>query len=439
VKTKILHFLEQIRTSFWFIPSLMAFSAIILSYVMVQLDKSQILHVGLLDTMLYSGSAEGSRTVLSTIAGSMITVAGVVFSITIVALTMAASQFGSRLLRNFMGDRVNQVVLGAFIATFIYCLLVLQSIHYDGKEIFVPRVATTLSLILALVDFGILIYFFHHVSTLLQAEKVIESVSRELSNTINRLFPDKDYENVPPQTKKSSYSEVDFNENSVPVLFRSDGYLKALDEEGLLKFAVENDLYIKLQHRPGDFVFRNAELMIVRTEQEMDQKMKHRLSSFLIMGGNRTPEQDVEFAIHQLVQLALRALSPGINDPHTAMTCIDRLGAAVRLINQKIIPGPVRYDETEQTRLILDCVTYDGILDAAFNQIRQYANGSADISIRLLEVFLGIAESTKDKERIQAIERHANMVYGAARSSLSENDRLDLKERYDAFRQLIRS
>lgn len=204
MKTKILHFLEQIRTSFWFIPSLMAFSAIILSYVMVQLDKSQILHVGLLDTVLYSGSAEGSRTVLSTIAGSMITVAGVVFSITIVALTMAASQFGSRLLRNFMGDRVNQIVLGAFIATFLYCLLVLQSIHYDGKEIFVPRVATSLSLILVLADFGILIYFFHHVSVLLQAEKVIESVSRELSGTINRLFPEEEVKNIPPRTDKIS-------------------------------------------------------------------------------------------------------------------------------------------------------------------------------------------------------------------------------------------
>lgn len=437
MKTKILNFLEQIRTSFWFIPSLMAFLAIVLSYVMVQLDKYEILHVGLLDTLLYSGSAEGSRSVLSIISGSMITVAGVVFSITIVALTMAASQFGSRLLRNFMEDKVNQVVLGAFIATFIYSLLVLQSIHYDGSEIFVPRLATTLSLILALVDFGILIYFFHHVSTLLQAEKVIESVSRELSNTINKLFPDKDDENVPPQTKKSSYSEVDFNENSVPVLSRSDGYLKVVDEEGLLKFAAENDLYIKLQHRPGDFVFQNADLMLVRSNQEIDQKLRNKLSSFLIMGGNRTPEQDVEFAIHQLVQLALRAISPGINDPHTAMTCIDHLGAAVRLINRKIIPGPFRYDELGKKRLILDHVTYDGIMDVAFNQIRQYANGSADISIRLLEVFYEIAESTRDKERIQAIERHANMVYGEAKSSLSENDRLDLKERYDDFINLI--
>ena len=438
MKTKIFHFLEQIRTSFWFVPSLMAFLAIVFSYVMVQLDKSEILHVGLLDTMLYSGSAEGSRSVLSTISGSMITVAGVVFSITVVALTLAASQFGSRLLRNFMGDRVNQVVLGAFIATFIYCLLVLQSIHYNGTEIFVPRLATTLGLILALVDFGILIYFFHHVSTLLQAERVIETVSRELSGTINKLFPDEDDENISPQPDKTSRSEINFNENSIPVLSQSDGYLKAVDEEGILKCAVENDLYIKLKHRPGDFVFQNADLMLVRSEQEVDQELKKKLGSFLIKGGNRTPEQDVEFAIHQLVQLALRALSPGINDPHTAMTCIDHLGAAVRLINYKILPGPFRYDGKGKQRLILDNVTYDGILDAAFNQIRQYANGSADISIRLLEVFYSIAESTRDKKRIQAIERHANMVYGAARSSLSENDRMDLKGRYDAFMQAIR-
>jgi len=405
---------------------------------MVQLDKSQILNTGLLDTIIYSGSAEGSRSVLSTIAGSMITVAGVVFSITVVALTLAASQFGSRLLRNFMGDRVNQIVLGTFIATFIYCLLVLQSIHYNGTEVFVPRVATSLSLILALLDIGILIYFFHHVSTLLQAERVIEAVSRELTGAINKLFPDEEDENISSQTDKTLRSEINFNEKSVPVLSRSDGYLKAVDKEGLLKFAVENDLYIKLQHRPGDFVFQNADLMLVRLEHGIDQKLKQKLEGFLIMGGNRTPEQDVEFAIHQLVQLALRAISPGINDPHTAMTCIDHLGAAVRLINRKIFPGPFRFDEDGKVRLILDNVTYDGILDAAFNQIRQYSKGSADISIRLLEVFRGMAESTRDKKRIQSIERHANMVYGTARSSLSENDRLDLKERYDAFMQAIR-
>lgn len=438
MKAKILNILEQIRTSFWFVPGLMVFSALILSYLMVQLDRFEILHTGLLDTILYSGSAEGSRSVLSTIAGSMITVAGVVFSITVVALTLAASQFGSRLLRNFMGDRVNQIVLGAFIATFIYCLLVLQSIHYDGTEVFVPRVATSLSLILALVDFGILIYFFHHVSTLLQAEKIIESVSRELSSTINRLFLEEEEKNIPLKTNKTSNLELDFSENSFSILSRSDGYLKAVDEDGLLKCAVENDLYIKLLHRPGDFVFQNADLMVVRSEHEVEQKLKHKLGSFLIMGGNRIPEQDVEFAIHQLVQLALRAISPGINDPHTAITCIDHLGAAVRLINHKIIPGPFRLDEKGEKRLILNHVTYEGILDSAFNQIRQYANGSADISIRLLEVFYSIAESTRDKKKIQSIERHASMVYGAAESSLSENDRLDLKERYDAFIQLIR-
>jgi len=172
MKTKILHVLESIRTSFWFVPGIMAFLAVLLAFALVQWDRSR-LYPGILETLLYSGGIEGARSILSIISGSMITVAGVVFSITVVALTLAASQFGSRLLRNFMGDRVNQVVLGTFIATFIYCLLVLQSVHGNQDAAYVPRITTSVSLLLALADFGILIFFFHHISSLLQAERMI--------------------------------------------------------------------------------------------------------------------------------------------------------------------------------------------------------------------------------------------------------------------------
>ena len=191
MKTKLINLWEALHTSFWFLPALMTFAAIGLSFATIALDwvvqESLLKRVAL----VWIGGIEGARQLLSTIAGSMITVAGVVFSITIVVLALASSQFGPRLLRNFMRDRGNQVVLGTFIATFTYCLLVLRSIHGGDGTPFVPYISVSLGIALALVSVAVLIYFIHHVSVIIQAPTVIAMVAAELEDGIERLFPEK--------------------------------------------------------------------------------------------------------------------------------------------------------------------------------------------------------------------------------------------------------
>ncbi len=181
---------ESLRTSYWFVPTVMTAGAVGLSFASVHLDQvvkaEWVRAVG----WIWAGSPEGARQVLSTIAGSMITVAGVAFSITIVALTLASTQFGPRLLRNFVRDLGNQVVLGTFVSTFVYCLLVLRTVRGGDVAEFVPYLSVTLGVAFALASLGVLIYFIHHVSGAIQAEHLIASVADELEDAIERMFPE---------------------------------------------------------------------------------------------------------------------------------------------------------------------------------------------------------------------------------------------------------
>ena len=426
MKTRLLNLWEAVRTSFWFIPGLMVLSAIGLSFVMVAVDRRAAVDPSWTFELLYTGGPEGTRSILSTIAGSMITVAGVTFSITIVALTLTSSQFGPRLLRNFMKDRGNQVVLGTFIATFIYCLLVLRSVDTSGRHVFIPYISVSFAVLLALANAGVLIYFIHHISTSIHADRVIDTVYRELMETIQALFPE-EYGHGGAESRAG-----DENDRPVhPVAASRGGYLQAVDDEGLLALAGENDLLIRLPHRPGEYIVSGDTLVEVLGAGRPDQSLAERIADHLIVGPQRTPEQDAEFAIHQLVEVAVRALSPGINDPFTAMSCIDRLGSALCYLTGRAFPSSYHFDDGGTLRMIAKPVTFAGVMDAAFDQIRQYGRSSAAVTIRLLETLTVIASHARDPEQRQAVLRQASMVERASREALpEENDRQDVQERY---------
>ncbi|MDW7773599.1 MAG: DUF2254 domain-containing protein [Desulfobulbaceae bacterium] len=436
MKIKLLDLWDSIRTSLWFIPFLMAGISIILAQFIISLDKFLILDHREIQSLFYAGGPEGARLLLSSIAGSMITVAGVTFSITMVALTMTTSQFGPRLLRNFMADRVNQVVLGAFIATFIYCLLVLRSIQETGGEVSIPRIAVSLSIVLVLINFGLLIYFFHHVSTSIHADNVIDSVYRQMETAIDKIFPgDRNDTDREGQQQADTFNFADM---AAAIPASVSGYFRALDEDTLLDFARDHDIVIKLHYRPGDYIFAQTPLLSFLPAKEVDPEMESRARTAFVIGSSRSPEQDIEFSIKQLVEVALRALSPGINDPYTAISCIDRLGSALCLINGKHFPSPYRYDDRKKLRLILDMVTYSGILDAAFNQIRQYGRGNVDILIRLMEILHVVSLTTNERERLESVRRHGNMVYRASLEAVPEkDDRGDVDDRYQTLKERL--
>ncbi len=430
--TRLLNLWGSLRDSFWFVPSFMVFLAVVLSMIMLAIDRRGGLEVYPIFNFLYAGGLEGARSVLSTIASSMITVAGVVFSITMVVLTLASSQFGSRLLKNFMHDMGNQVVLGTFISTYIYCLLVLQTVHAEEEEIFVPAVSVTFAIALALINIGVIIYFIHHVSTSIQASHVIANVHVELEKTLQRLFPSElggEYRKLEHNNINDQYKEK--YQHTIKIQARDSGYLQAIAGNDLLEIAAKNNLLIELQYRPGEFIVKKNILAIVRSEEECNEEITNTIASLFFVGDQRTPEQDPEYAIHQLVEIAVRALSPGINDPYTAMTCIDRLGSSLCSLTRKDFPSPYRFDEKRVLRIIAKTVNFTGITNAAFDQIRQNSRSNVAVIIRMLEMLQKVAVQALHPEQRQAVLRQANMIERAARESLLEkNDWEDVDQRY---------
>lgn len=425
---------DSVQTSFWFVPTLMLVLAIGLSFVTIGID--QRLETNVIEKIgwAYSLGPSGSRAILSAIAGSMMSVATTAFSITIVALQLASSQFGPRLLRNFMRDKGNQVVLGTFIATFAYSLMVLRTINGVAENEFVPHLAVTVGIGLAIASIGVLIYFIHHSAASIQVDRVIKKVGDDLDKTIDRLFPEQIGRSASPQTEAESLAAIpaDFDRLSRAITARESGYIQAIDDDELMKIATEHNLLLQVEQRPGRFVVKGSQLMCVFPEAKIERKLAAKITDTVVLGIGRTEQQDLEFSLDQLVEIAARALSPGINDPFTAIRCIDQLNAALCHLAQRAIPSPYRYDDRARLRVIIaDPLEFADAIDTAFNQIRQYGQSSVAITMRLLEAIATIAPFTHRELDRTALQRHADAVERGSHAGIKEElDLQDVQERY---------
>ena len=432
---RLLKLWDEAKSSYWFVPGLMVVGAILLSLGTVSLDGT--FRDKLLRSLgfIWSGGAEGARGLLQTVAGSMITVAGVTFSITMVALSFASSQFGSRLLRNFMADTGNQVVLGAFVATFIYCLLVLRTVRSDGSAEFVPYISITMALVLALLGLILLIYFFHHMALSMQAPYIIGEVAADLFKTIERLFPSERDRPIEQGRQHKPDLPRDFEEQSKKVRVEANGYIQAIDVGELTRLASAQDVIIKLPVRPGDFVIEGNGLAFVCPGDKVDDQLLRLIKTNFILGKRRTHTQDVEFGIEQLVEVAERSLSTGINATFTAITCIDWLGAALAELLKRNFSSPYRYDHQGNLRVFFERpLTPNGVIDTAFNQIRQSARDNVAVHIRLLEKISILHSLTDDPKAIQALQRHAKLIEDHSDSHvLQREDQQDVEKRYRAI------
>jgi uncharacterized membrane protein len=336
----------------------------------------------------------------------------------------------------------NQIVLGTFVSTFIYCLIVLGSITPQKEQAFVPVFSVNFAILFVIAGVGILIYFIHHVSSSIQADQVIFSVFNELSSHLRRLFPNQiefgngqdsvGIESLNPQERP--YDRTQKIEHA------QSGYLQAVDSKGLLDIAKKNDALFYLEYRPGEFVTIGSPIITAKCNERLNENSVQKISNRFIIGSQRTPEQDAEFAIYQLVEIAIRALSPGINDPFTAITCIDWLGSAICYLTNRTFPSSYHYDDQGKLRIIAKTITFSGIMNAAFDQIRQNSQSSVAVKIRLLETLKIIAENIRNTEQSEAVFRQAEMIIQREHNAdLIDNDFQDLKERYDAVSKAINS
>ncbi len=423
---------ERLKGSFLLIPLIIVLLGIVLATLFIYIDSFIILSQKGILNFIFIGGPESARSVLSTIAVSMLSVAGIVFSITLVVLSMASSQFGSRLLRNFMYDKLNQIVLGTYLSTFIYCLIVLRSVKSYTNLEFIPNFSIVMSIILAISNVILLIIYIHHVSVSIQVDQVISEVNRNLNDNIKKVFSDYSTEKhleADEKHFKELKNTLSFSES---VKNKDNGYLQVMDNDILISIAQDNDLVLFNNYRPGHYLVDDVELVKIYSNQKVGDDVKEKIRKAFVLGKVRTPIQDPEFAIDQMVEIAVRSLSTGINDPFTAITCIDNLTATLCYLTKIQFPSAYLFDDEGQIRIKVNPIEFSGIINAAFNQIRQFGKDSPSVIIRLMDSLVTINQLATNKEQKEDIQRHAKMVLKTAEKTMIESSDLeDLKKRYE--------
>lgn len=428
---RLLPIWTYLRSSLWFLPTLMVAAAIAMAAGLIEVDTRIERELLTEWPRLFGAGADGSRGMLTAIASSMITVAGVTFSITIVALSLASTQYSPRVLRNFMADRTNQMVLGFFVGIFTYCLVVLRTIRGGDEGRFIPSLAVAFGFVLALVGVGVLILFIHHIASSVQASNLISSVSADASRSVERLFPEDLGEGAEEDVTRApaGYDEETEDWREVPAI--KTGYIQDVDNEALLKFARERKTVARMERRIGDFVSEGTSLVSLSTGEEADAKTAEKLNDVFTINQIRTVEQDASFGIQQLVDVALKALSPGINDTTTAATCVDYLSSILARLARRRIESRYRIEDGE-LRVIATGPTFASLVADSFNQIRRNAEGNVTVLGRMLEALERLGLRTTSPQRRSVLMEHARLIMETAERSVeSEYDCGILRARFE--------
>lgn len=410
-------FWENLRSSLWALPLTMALVAAVTAVfaVRIKLNPTQ-------DPtwFLYSGDAEGAPQFLSNLVSALITMSTLAISITMVVLTLAAQQLGPRLIRNFMGDRRTQLALGFFISTVVYLLLVLRSVY--GKSSTVPNLAVTIGTFLVLASLIVLLLFVHHLARSIIADNVIERVGNELDQNVARLLPE-------PKNQSGNEKRGPSADEGAPIGFLGSGYIQAIDYDRIGRAAADCDATVSLGYRAGQHAIRGCILGTVAPADVATRDFVRIVNDAIVLGTDRTPVQDIEFSLRQLVEIGVRALSSGVSDPYTTIAVADRLALSIRRIMERGTADGVWCDKDGNVRLVYPVSSFEGIVDAAFNQIRQQGSGLPDILIRVADNLAQLTPLATEAERA-VLTKHLALIVRTGRRSIQEPEDLrDLEER----------
>lgn len=417
--------LEGLGDAFWLRPAIVVAACVLLGEAAVWAERAGVGASSLPGSWLYAGGEAGARALLGAVATSTIGVAGTTFSITVAALSLASGQMGPRLLRNFVRDPGNQLALGVFLGTFAYTLVVLRTVRSAAEGAFVPHIGVSGAMALALLCVATLVWFVHHIATGINVETVIELVHEDLSAAVRRLTLER------PDPPPPDDAPCD---GGAPVVLPRSGYLRALDDGALADWAAEQGATLVLLVRPGDYI--QPGLPVVELfPAAATEGVEEALAGAFSLGSRQAATQDLEFAVRQLVEVAVRALSPGVNDPFTAMAVLDRLGAALCELAPRHLSGPATLRAGRAVLHRRRITDYDGLCDAMFHMIRQNAaDGSPAVLIRLLETLARVATVEARPERRASLRRHADLALTAARAGTIDAATLsDLEARRRAF------
>ncbi len=425
---------EVLRTNLWFVPGVEVAAAIGLFAGTLALDRAAYHGDFGLPSWVISGSADAARQILTAIAAAVITVVGVVFSIILVTLTLASTQFGPRMLRNFIRDRGTQLTLGTFVATFIYAVLVLVSIGPGPRGDFVPHIGVTVTLALTVADMAVLIFFIHHTASAIQLPNVIASIAVDLSEAIEEQGAGYNATTGGGPERGLSSAELltRMDTEGGAVQAADSGYVQFIRLGSMVGFAAQANAVISLHHRPGHFIVQGHTIGTV-WPPEATAQVNEALARAHITGPYRTLTQDVSFGIDQLVEIAIRALSPAVNDTFTAITCVDWLGDSLCTIARQWHPARVHRDDQGFIRVIAAQPSYERLVQRSFEKIRQASMGMPAIMIRQLDAIAQIMMETSGPGQRRVLLDQAGMIQRASERTVSEEaDRADVRRSFDA-------
>lgn len=414
LRFRLRQFAHDLRVGLLFVPLLFTFMLSMLAVVLIELEASGTLQP--FEGPFFRADPSAAQAVLGAIAGSMMAVISIVYSVLVVALSLASMQYSPRILGGYIRDRASQVTLGTFIGTFAYCLIVLHSIQ--SKPPVVPAWAVNGGILLALASIACLIYFIHNIASGIQASNLIHRIARETERLVVRHFVEVAAEDdaLPP-----------IPENAVRIDAHRGGYLQLLDHDGLLELVERYGVAIHVAVRPGDFVARGQPLAWVAPAGAVTGPVVDECRHAFDVGSARSMQQDVAFGIRQLVDCALRAVSPTVNDPTTAVTCIDHIGdllvvAARGHERPRVI---VRGDAC----LVVPHVRFAELVDLGFDQVRRYGRADLTVSMRMLRALGTIAHACREHRQLDILERHARAIREGLSPEFLPVDRAHFDER----------
>ena len=424
--------LDRLRTSLWFVPSLIVLAAVVLAYAALAIDarlpdqwwKDATGLVALFDVRIGGGMAT-----LQVVGTSIITIAGVVFSITIAAMTLASGQYTSRVLRNFIRDRGNQTVLGLFLGIFVYCLLIMRSLSGVSDNSHAPPLSMLLALLLAFVGIATLIYFIHHIAMSLQATRVVASIGESALPSVDRHFPDR-FE-PPEESDLERRKPVDGQRKSLRS--RRNGYVTGINFDDLLVAADKCDCLVRVWRGPGHFVTEGEAVAEVQSGEALDEDVLDDLLGAWSFSQQRTLENDPAYGLRQLVDVALKALSPGVNETSTGVMCVNWIGVMLVRMSGRRMPPRILSGE-EYIRIITHAPGMAEFIHDGFDQIRQNASGNVAVLKRQLEVLLTLASGPGAKVCRKPVLQQAEAIEALFEASIAwEADRDALRELMDSI------
>jgi uncharacterized membrane protein len=363
-----------------------------------------------------------AQVILSAIATSIMTVVSIVFAILLMTLTLASTQFSPRILVSFVRDRGTQWTLGMFLGTFSYCMAALPAAR-SLPSAFVPVLTVTGAMLLALVSVGWLIFFIHHISQAISVNHIVDRIARETELVIDELMPS-------PRTRFEPIEhQPPDNSDDTAILNLRSGYIRFIDVGQLLYLAKSWRIRIRVERGVGQYLPEGVPLLHVSRADRLDPLRSSELLGAFDIGPTRTLQQDVEFGVIQIVDIALRAISPAVNDPSTAISCIDQLSRILIRWLGRAPPAAVMFDPPHVPRVFVPWIGVDGMLDTALEQIRHYATSDVAVSLRLLRAISDIVGTLQhDDSRAKLLERARRVVAGCDQR-LGETEIARLRQR----------